>query len=920
MSFSLMMQLQQKSLFPPVLRMFICCLSLCLLFSAAAVQPAWAEGSDSAKAEDVKKEAPKEAKSQDTGKAKDSKDAKADKKDEKKDDKAVSPEEAKKTEKKAEQEEEAKAAEMLRIEREKAQAAAEDVQKSKETEEMSQADVLDDMWVSQRGHINAVIQDAMILSETFLQDTVSLEQLRSAEQDIRRLIIMVGQFRQWPGPLEAVSRRLGNASDLAERLMQAAAAPQVNAGKLLDQLNASMETWGDLSIAHMGETKEYLAKINTARFMLTAIIARYASALGPTAALVNRAKETKAEITKYVPELWLKYYTSGPVPWLTFSEWQSLPQKLSYFSAGLSMRKNVEIPLTTSQWQGAITRFCISLLVFGCLFLLLSNRVLHSNPELLSHTKRCSLPWNVLGLALLTASYTPTLEPFRLFLALGNLCLIMGQLTLAWDLRRLNYSEVTKKWSPLLALMPPTFAAYLLLYMPLPQLVTLLIWTIWLAVNIAWARKRSHQKEELGQMRLEKVIMDMQPFVLWPCLIVSLAGFHFYSMAIYLLYSSLSIAIEVSIALLSIISRMNEELKEEDSSTMLTSFLLALAAPVAIMLAFSALSLWLGTLPGGLDILQYYIFKSVSIGETQLNFMQVLFIATAFFLARTFARMGRTFISHLPEQSSSFDPTLITPLQTIYFYLVWFCFILFSLRSLGMNLANLAVIAGGLSVGIGFGMQAIVNNFISGIILIFSRTLQVGDVVEVGGVVGRVRRISVRATVVETYDSAIIYVPNSAFVSSNLTNWTSNSRSCRKHVMISVAYGSDTEKVVRVLLDVANKQSDILAFPKPSVSFLNFGASNLDMKLSFWVKDYEQFSTPSDLLFAINKRFAEEHIEIAYNTLDVNVKKGNVPQKTSASVRRRPLFAPKRKRSDMKRFAKIEKQPTLREDMEGSTS
>ena len=125
--------------------------------------------------------------------------------------------------------------------------------------------------------------------------------------------------------------------------------------------------------------------------------------------------------------------------------------------------------------------------------------------------------------------------------------------------------------------------------------------------------------------------------------------------------------------------------------------------------------------------------------------------------------------------------------------------------------------------------------------------------------------------------------------------------------------------MTRILLDVANKQSDILAFPKPSVSFLDFGASNLNLKLSFWVKDYEQFSTPSDLLVAINKRFAEEHIEIAYDTLDIHVRKSSEPQK-STSVRRHSLFAPKRRRSDMKRFARTEKQPTIREDMEGSTS
>ena len=922
---------------------FLSAFLFCLVLSFVCWQPVLAAGKDDGQAQGQKADVQKKDKApvkegakadkakQDKPKADKAKpgdakagDAKAEKgaPEEKKADDAAAGEV--KDPKQQEAEAEARAAEALRRDREKAQQealkAADTENKSKEAEELSQQDVLDDIWMSQRSRINAVIQESMVLSENFLQDASALEQLRSAEQDLRKLIIMVGQFKQWPSPLEAVGRRLGIAIDLTESLMLAASAPQVNARKLLDQLNASMENWSDLSLAHMGDTKEYLAKINTARFMLTAIISRYASTLAPTTALVNRAKETRAEITQQVPGLWLKYYTSGPVPWLTFSEWTELPHRLSFFTMGLNMRKYVEIPLTSSQWQGAITRFIIALVALSCLSLLIVNRVLRHSSEVLSHIKRYSLPWNVLGLALITAAYTSTFESFRLFLALGNLCLIMGQLTLAWDLRRIVYSEVTQKWSPILALMPPTLVAYILLYMPLPRLVTLMVWLVWLVVNIIWARKRTRQ--DLGEMRLETTIMDMQPLVLWPCLIVCLAGFHFYSMAIYLLYSSLAIAIQMSMALLAIISRMNESLREEDSGTMLASFFLALAAPIAIMLAFGALSLWLGTLPGGLDILQYYIFKSVSIGETQLNFMQVLFIVTAFFLARTFARVGKTFIGHLSDQNPHFDSTLITPLQTVYFYLVWFIFVLFCLRSLGMNLGNLAVIAGGLSVGIGFGMQAIVNNFISGIILIFSRTLQVGDIVEVGGVVGKVKRISVRATVVETYDSASIYVPNSSFVSANLTNWTSNSRTCRKHVDVSVAYGSDVEKVVKVLLDVANKHSDILAFPKPSVSFLNFGASNLDMRLSFWVRDYEKFATPSDLRFAINKRFAEEHIEIAYDTLDINVKKHGASEPAKSTRVRQSAFSRKRF-SGMRRTASaaaVEKEATERENVEGLTS
>lgn len=778
-----------------------------------------------------------------------------------------------------------KEAEKTRIEAEK---AADTETKRKEAEELSQNDLLDDIWTSQRTRINAIIEESTHLSEEFLKNAGSLEQLRPVEQDIRRLLIMVKEFNQWPSALEAVNRRLGISGELANSLAIAAAAPQVNARNLLERLNNSVDNLDDMLVAHHDETEEYLTKINTARFMLTAIIARYTSVLAPTRALVERVNDTRADISKQLPGLWLKYYTSGPVQWLTLSQWESVPHNLSYFTMGLSLRQYVEIPLTTVQWQSAITRFLVVLLLASALLMLTANHALQSRPELSTHIKRYSLPWNILGIALLAAAYTTNLEFYKLFMALGNLFLIFGQITLGWDLRRVKHSDVTVPRSPLLSLMPPTLIAYLLLYMPLPQLLTHVVWLLFLIGTIAWQRRHSKKPLDIGKMNLERSIIDLQPMILWPCLIVCILGYHFYSMAIYLLYSSLSIATELSVAAMSIISRANESLDQNDGRSMLSSFLLALAAPFVLLLTFGALSLWLATLPGGLDMLQFYIFKSVSIGETQLNFVQVLFIATAFFLARTAARMGRNIIAALPEQSTKIDPSLITPLQTTYYYLVWFIFVLFVLRSLGMNLSNLAVIAGGLSVGIGFGMQTIVNNFISGILLIFSRTLQVGDIVEVGSIVGRIKKITVRATVVETYDSAIIYVPNSAFVSGNLTNWTSNSRSCRQHVFVSVAYGSDTQKVVKTLLSIAEKHQDTLAYPKPSVQFLNFGDSNLDFRLTFWVKDYDMGAgISSDIRFAINERFNEEGIEIAYPTMDLNVQK----KKAASAARNTSLSA-----------------------------
>ncbi len=772
--------------------------------------------------------------------------------------------------------------------RQKADAAA--AQKQQEVAEIAENDPLRDIWAGQRAMIDSVIEQSTAMSESFLKDTSVLDQIRPVEQEINKQLLLVSEFQSYPSPLEAVSRRLALSADLVKSLVVSAGSMQYSAQELLNQLERSADSMSEIAMLRYEDTAEYMEKINTARFLLTAIISRYTAALAPAQALVDKVNQTRADITARLPQLWKNYYTQKPVPWFTAAEWLSLPRTLSYFGLGLELRKAVELPLTTTQLQGCILRFVVTLVSVGLLSFMLCNQLLRAWPEVREHILWYCLPWNVVGLSLCAASWSNNTEFFRLFMALGNLALIIGQVTLAWQLRRIKFPENTLSRSPIFALIPLTFGAYILFYLPLPRLIAMILWLLFLVINL-WICHRSTMPD-LGRMQLEKSILSLQPIVLWPCLLLCIVGLHFYSMAIYLLYTSLCVAVQISVASLSFISRLNESLDNEDTSTMWLSFLLAISAPVVLLLAAAVVSLWLATLPGGLDLLQFYIFKSVSIGETQLNLVQVLLIATVFFLARTAARMGKNLISRLPERGMRVDRSLITPLQTAYSYVVWCLFGFFVLKSLGLNLSNLAVIAGGLSVGIGFGMQTIVNNFISGIILIFSRNLQVGDVVEVGTVVGRIKQINVRATVVETYDSAVIYVPNSAFVSGNLTNWTSNSRTTRQQVVVGVAYGTDTELVSRLMLEVANKSSDVLAFPKPVVQFQAFGASTLDFRLLFWVKDYDMATgVASQLRYAINKSFAEHNIEIAFPQMDVHLKSstGPKPAPRTPSVRRMPV-------------------------------
>jgi small-conductance mechanosensitive channel len=178
-------------------------------------------------------------------------------------------------------------------------------------------------------------------------------------------------------------------------------------------------------------------------------------------------------------------------------------------------------------------------------------------------------------------------------------------------------------------------------------------------------------------------------------------------------------------------------------------------------------------------------------------------------------------------------------------------------------------------------MQAIVNNLISGLILIFSRTLREGDVVEVGGLTGTVRTINIRATTVETFDNAIIFVPNSEFISTRLINWTRNSRMVRREITVGVAYGTEPKLVQQLLLEAAANNTRVLKYPKPSAFLVGFGASTLDFSLRFWVNDYNDgLSISSELRGELATAFALHKVDVAFPQLDVHLKNAPLPQKT----------------------------------------
>jgi small-conductance mechanosensitive channel len=230
-------------------------------------------------------------------------------------------------------------------------------------------------------------------------------------------------------------------------------------------------------------------------------------------------------------------------------------------------------------------------------------------------------------------------------------------------------------------------------------------------------------------------------------------------------------------------------------------------------------------------------------------------------------------LSHEVLPRTELEPSLQNSIATIAGYAGVIVAISVALARLGVNLENIALVAGALSIGIGFGLQAIVSNFVSGLILLTERPIRVGDWIVVNGEEGYVRKISVRSTEIETFERASVILPNSDLITGVVKNWTHSDKLGRLSVPVGVSYDSDPEQVCEILMSVAAEHPLVLKDPPPFVLFMRFGDSSLDFELRAVVADInKRLSTVSDLHFAIFRRFREAGIEIPFPQRDIHIK------------------------------------------------
>jgi small-conductance mechanosensitive channel len=212
-------------------------------------------------------------------------------------------------------------------------------------------------------------------------------------------------------------------------------------------------------------------------------------------------------------------------------------------------------------------------------------------------------------------------------------------------------------------------------------------------------------------------------------------------------------------------------------------------------------------------------------------------------------------------------------LSTVTYYLLLLLVAVAALSAAGIELNKFTVLTGAIGVGLGFGLQNIVNNFVSGLILLFERPIHVGDTVEVGGLVGVVRRIGARSSTVVTLQGAEVIVPNSNLLSNHLINWTLSSQWRRVDVPIRVAYGNDPERVIKLLVGIAESHPGVLLERPPAAFFMGFGDSALNFELRFWSAWQDTwFQLQSDVTVAVAKALREAGIEIPFPQRDLRIR------------------------------------------------
>ncbi len=727
------------------------------------------------------------------------------------------------------------------------------------------AGVIDQLGVDLTARLNSMKRSLYLLESKFDRLMLYFDMMSESALVLRDMLGMMVWFE---GNTEQVTQSLRRKADSLDRQL-----------KILSDLSAknkeerrTISRLGSPALNLKAET--YFKDLADLETRANALKKALTQGLKPAEDFVDRLKQGRLQIEEQYDRVLETYFLKPVGSYFSARTWKAGVAGISRWADNFSIYMIDPEKIGKTGWMvlGAkMTLFSLALFFLGRIALVHGvKRVV----EGFVHVK--FLPFYVLwsiGLGSLATVLSTGLFPPTLFVTMVTILLVLGLISLSKNLGPASGPPSTGHFSTLLPLWALVSEGALLQAFHIPEVTYIPLWAISLLL-VGWYFARSMRREEGHQRAAQVITVWAMPFLA----LLAVMGWCNLSILVAMVLLVVFLDVQLARVLAALLARPRSVEDQTSDQISLEKPRPALGFPFIFLILLIISLAWAFTFVSGFSLFFKVLGFRVGWDKVSFSLSRIGFVCAAFFLTRIAISLARSSIAKLPGRYRDFDAGSVQSLDTIATYVLWSLFVLITLYLLGFSFRNLAVVAGGLSVGLGFGMQNIVNNFIGGLILLFGRSIQPGDLLEIGNARGTVRRITIRNTVVQTFSGSTIFVPNSELVSQRLTNWSYRDPKYRQEIGVGVAYGSDTELVTELLLQAARKSSKVLDRPPPRVRFLDFGSSTLNFSLRIWIRGWEDRYADSEVRHHIGRIFKEHGIEISFPQLDVHVKSAEGPK------------------------------------------
>ena len=588
--------------------------------------------------------------------------------------------------------------------------------------------------------------------------------------------------------------------------------------------------------------------------------------------LLGRLEPRRAMLEDELKLAWKEYYLSSLDGLTLFSTdyWKAMAVVLGGW-ADFSTYWLIPYKASGSAIASALRGCAIASVAMLVVFLAIVMRLRRRYPSL--SAARHFLPfclYTALGLPLMIAGVTTVIPPLSTVTFLAEILLAGGLVSLGWNLRRLSADDRgTHKHNPLWQYWA-IFAAGVLVQLFHFSAVAYSPLTAFLFIV---AGAYSHILK-----RRDQHVLDKRQLVITAWLSYALAAGTLFGWGnLCVLAAVIWFAVMLNIQLAAGLTGCLRKIRSVTDYGRTATGRLAEGAffPMVFLGLFAVTILWVTLFIGGMPLVTRIIQWHLTIGYLSLNISMIVVIVAILFVTRSFVVIVNAIITFVATRMGmAAGAGVLTSLHAISTYVIWCLYALLSLKLIGVGVAHLAIIAGGLSIGAGFGLQDMIKNVFSGLVLLFGRSLHPGDEIQLGDVRGTVMWINIRNTILQTNDDSTIFIPNSDLIYKNIVNWTYRDPRGRAEIAVGIAYGSDTELAKSLLVQSALSHPGVLKEPEPYVLFWDFGDNALVFRLRFWIRRPVQTRDriSSAIRFEIDRVFKENKIEIAFPQQDIHIR------------------------------------------------